>query len=239
MNPRSLFTYRMPNPVRLPALLLGGLLLTPLSGAAEVILSDDFEGTKTGDTPTGWTILGTTVSVETEGQSVSAEGGRGMKLTPAGDSVGSSNPKAIRSFSQATPSKPLRVRFDFMYTKEHVINPSLQLLGVGGTGVNMIMKSFKENVTRVKQGNDWATLPGTELSKNVWYRYTVTADPVNDTFDLRIQSLSDSSLDETFSDLEFQNNLSSFTKIRFLFNTGKSKSGDTFFVDNVEIYPAP
>ena len=77
---------------------------------------------------------------------------------------------------------------------------------------------------------------GTMLSDGQWYRFTISVDPANsatDRWDLRIQSLLDSSVDDSYANLDFQNNLGSFDSIRFHFNQNNNFGSVTSFtIDN-------
>ncbi|MCC5844340.1 MAG: PEP-CTERM sorting domain-containing protein [Verrucomicrobia bacterium] len=212
-----------------------------------LIFFDDFEGNTIGSAPAGWTIGGTTASVETAGQSADGAAGddRGVQLTPTGGSIGTANPRIERSFSQGTNSEPLRIQFDFMYLNSGISNPTIQLRSSDPVqpGINLAMKHAQagEDGARVNEGSGFVTL-NTVIDPDIWYRYTITtnaAEASDNTFDLSIQSLSDSSANYNFTGLGFHNNLTSFSSIRFVYNSTSTTANDTFFIDNVSVSSIP
>lgn len=129
----------------------------------------------------------------------------------------------------------LYVQYDFRDTGM-VQNPGFQLRSGETSGINLHMRSGSGKLQYNNAGT-WTTLD-TALDTDAWYRFTISVDPENsaqDQFDLRVQSLdvTASMIDVTYTDLNFQNDLSDFSNVRFHFNKPTEEICGVYHFDNL------
>ena len=106
--------------------------------------------------------------------------------------------------------------------------------GVPGLNVHLGSNGF----VQVNQGSGFGDISTMPILLGDWYRMTLTVDPMNqteDSFDLRVQSLDADGvyLDQTVTDLGFQNDQADLESFIFHFNAGASQTSGQFAVDNV------
>lgn len=175
----------------------------------------------------------------------------GTHQSPIGD-VGDSNGVNLRNQTAAdtprlnrtvatTAGDPFYIQFDFNSVSQNG-NSGFQVWSGATLGVNLHMVGFNVDKPQVNEGSGFGNLDAT-IVEDAWYRYTLTIHPVNtasDTFDLRIQTLENGSLDKTFSNLGFQNNVAAaLNLIRFHFNTGPNSQAGQYRIDNVLVTTDP
>ncbi len=208
--------------------------MVPDSAHADIFF-DDFESYTAGSAPGApWTSAGASVIV-TNDQSLIGAGGddQGLRLTDTSNLTG--QPNTIRTFSSAATT--LYVQFEYMFMEpDSLANAAFQFRGGSSIiGINFHMTHFgTDDNPAYNDGSGFDVLTGTDLNPGDWYRFTFTADALVDQFDVRIQSLANAGLDQTYTDLGFQNALAGFNEVRFLFNNTLS-SADYFAVDNVRV----
>ena len=187
-----------------------------------ILIEDDFEATGLANPPLGW-ILGaspTTFTVQSAAQSPEGGAGdnRGMRLD--------NDPNTSLEFMQRgfTPqSGTFHVQFDYRaFNLEQLHN--LQI-GDGNVGTNRAI-----NLTM-------STTSG--VAVNTWYRFTLTIDVAADTYDVRVRSLEDDSLDTTTTGLAFANPQAELDLIRFWFNTSSAAGNGDFALDNILVTTDP
>ena len=207
---------------------LDNMLLTADPGELEteviptIMFEDDFEATDSGNPPLGWTLGNspTTFLVETGSQSPAGGSGdnRGMRLD---NDPGTTFENMERGFT--AQSATFYVQFDYYaynLTQLHNLQIGDGSVIAASRGINLTM----------------STTSGVAVDR--WYRFTLTVDVVADTYDLRVRSLEDTSLDATTNDLAFFNPQTNLDLIRFWFNTSSSSGTGDFALDNILVTTA-
>ena len=194
--------------------------MTAGAAHAGVIFPDDFESNTIGSAPAGWTLHAspTTFTVESDSQSPIGNVGddQGMHLD---NDPNVTFERMEHSFTAQTGT--FYLQFDYRgFNAAELHNVQL------GDG------SFTNGTPGRGPGLTMSNWPG--VTVNTWYRFTLTVDVAADTYDLRLQSLADASLDTTTTGIAFNNAQAEIDSIRFWFNTGQNGSGE-YALDNILI----
>ena len=201
---------------RVPAAAISALALLASLSQAAVIFQDDFESDALDSSPAGWSINNspTTFLVKTEAQSPIGDLGddRGMRLD---NDPGATFENMQRGFAAQTGT--FYLQFDyyaFNLAELHNLQIGDDSVAGSNRGINLTM----------------STASGVAVDS--WYRFTLTINVAADDYDLRLQSLDDTSLDTTTTGIGFQNAQAELDIIRFWFNTSNQGAGD-FALDNI------
>lgn len=208
---------------------------------AAPIINDTFESYAVGSSAAmspPWTVVSgpATQFVAQSPFEVTPTDDRGVEL----ENAVNVSPAVFRSF--AGNVGPLYLQYDFNSINQDG-NSGLQVSGAGGLAVNLHMINFNNSNPSYVDGTTTpnptrVNLP-VSLSNSTWYRNTLTMRSGVDTFDIRIQTIQNTSIDQTFTGLNFQNPVTNFNQIRFHFNTIASNGGGEFYIDNVLLTDNP
>ncbi|MBT3202354.1 MAG: hypothetical protein HN350_20835, partial [Phycisphaerales bacterium] len=227
------------------ALVAAVLLATAGSASAVPVIDEDFEsytGTPgTQGAPWHYTVDGVTISGD---QSPIGDSGddQGVNMSDVGTVAGgdaANNPYLVNVFDDIT-ADPIYIQFDFVYDTD-VQKPAFRVEGNTFDGTN-IAHNLGINMMLAKNNHPWykgdaaTTLSDTTMTPGDWYRYTLTidaADSAVDSWGLRVQSLDSTTIDDTYSGLTFQNQLTSFDAIKFYYNSVKDATDPDYAIDNV------
>ncbi len=211
------------------------LALWPLSAFGSVIVDQNFETGTLGDL--GWTITGSTITLEASAQSSAGDPGDNVGIQLKDDTSTPGQPYVALNFSAPTDLQTT-VQFDFQFPGANANNAMIQLRNGSSIAVQLYLAALPDNEIRVHNGTTHIDLdPEVFLSSDSWYRFTLNLAPLDsatDSFGLRIQSLDDSSLDAYYAGLPFRNNVASIDSLRFLFNE-VSAPGTVYTIDNLLI----
>jgi len=131
-------------------------------------------------------------------------------------------------------TSPLYIQFDYRYTGT-VRNAGFQLLENSSRGLNMHLSDANGKIAN-RNSSTFETLYQ-NLPADTWFRFTFTINPVstnNDQYSLRLQRLSTGDyVDEYYSGLSFQNDITSITSIKFHYNVASTEAGGEYHIDNV------
>lgn len=238
----------------LPALALG-VMATSAQAAITIPDTRNFEGGTDGTAfNTGvYNINATSALVEADGSAQSPFHLNGLLTTTETKGVvlnntsTSTSPQFGADISNYDASATQYVQFDFKaFNISH--NAAIQFrAGTGGTGTQgALLHLFSASgSTQNREGasgaNTFVNLTGLgagTLSEDVWYRYTLTLNPINtgsDTYDVRVQTIESTDLDVTNTGLAFRNNIADINSFYFFSNTGPGNTGDNYAVDNVRV----
>lgn len=224
------------------------------ASAAMTLVNDDFESPAhtAGNPPAainGFSVSTTTATqtvlvVNTE-QSVFGDAGdsQAVRIDDNDNTAGVFSP-VLKNTTALPTTRGLIIQFDYKLNTL-AQNPSFLLFGSEGVGVQFGLvypdathEIFYTDGTNTRIHLDTAV-------QNQWYRATLSINPLGsaiDSWSLRLQRHDGSSVvsDQTFNNLDFRNDISNFTEMRWVFNTGPSQGGD-LVVDNVliQVIPTP
>ena len=188
-----------------------------------VLINDGFEDTDLGSAPLGWNLGNspTTFIVESTAQSPDGGGGddRGVRLT---NDPNTTFENMERGFNAQFGT--FYVQFDYYaFDLSQLHNLQIGDGSVAGTkrGINLTMSNTSGVLVET------------------WYRFTLTIDVAADTYDVRVRSLEDTSLDTTTTGLAFFNPQTELDIMRFWFNTGSAAGTGDFALDNILVTTDP
>jgi len=225
-------------------ILLGAFFAAASLQAA--IISDDFESYTPnvgGNLNPPWTHTGNAYATTPPAQSPiknSPTDDQGARLYSNSTHV-NPNPSITRGITVGS-SDTLYVQFDFK-AASGALNPHF-VLRDGGTWPPDLQFHIRGSSggPEYRDSSTWNAL-GTTIADETWYRYTFTVDPENtpglNTYDLRIQSLASGSVDDTYNNLPFRVDTSTYSFVGFSFNVPQTTVAGLCEIDNVLVTTDP
>jgi hypothetical protein len=189
----------------------------------------------------GWVDVFTTAE---QGFTVAAvnsdlsEGGKAMYISDATQDAALNDARLSNVFSKAM--KSASITFDFMATTS-LQTPIVTIRGgavsTSPQAVAMTISPGGAGYINYHDGTTWQNFAA-GLKTDTWYRFTITiTDVATRTFDLVVLDKKGEVLNK--KGLIFRTAVSGLASIDFATNSGFGKSGGDYYVDNVQILPAP